>query len=204
MLDPRPHRLRRPHTRFRPLPQRALDDLRFIRETMERSTFTAFPGWGQLLIGATAIAAAAVAARQSTPGRWLAVWMLEAALAVAIALPATQLKAQRSGLPLTSGPSRKFALGFLPSIAAAVLLTAALFRAHQIALLPGVWIALYGAAILSAAAFSTPLLRVMGLGFLLTGALALFQPSWGNFLMAAAFGGLHIAFGAWIGVKHGG
>jgi hypothetical protein len=203
MLDPRPHRLRRPY-RSRPLPQRALDDLRFIRETMERSTFTAFPGWGQFLMGVTAIAAATVAARQSIPSRWLAVWMIEAAVAVAIALPATQLKAQHAGLPLTSGPSRKFALGFLPSIVAAVLLTAALFRAHQVELLPGVWLALYGAAILSAAAFSIPLLRVMGAGFLLTGALALFHPSWGNFLMAIAFGGLHIAFGAWIGVKHGG
>lgn len=203
MLDPRPHRLRRPH-RSRPLPQRALDDLRFIRETMERSTFTAFPGWGQCVMGATAVAAAAVAARQSTSTRWLAVWMIEAVLAVAIALPATQLKAQRTGLPLTSGPSCKFALGFLPSIAAAVLLTAVLFRAHQVALLPGVWLALYGVAILSAAAFSLPLLRAMGACFLMTGALALFHPSWGNFLMAAAFGGLHIAFGAWIGVKHGG
>ena len=205
MLDPRPHRLRRPHTRSRPLPLRALDDLRYIRETMERSAaFTASPGWGQLLMGVTALAAAAIASHQSTPTRWLWVWLIEAVVAVASGLPATKLKAHRAGLALTSGPSRKFALGFLPSIAAAVLLTVALVRAHEFSLLPGVWLLLYGTAIVSAAAFSIPVLRGMGLGFLFTGTLALYDPSWGNLLMAAGFGGLHIVFGAWIGAKHGG
>ena len=205
VLDPRPHRLRRPHTRSRPLPLYALDDLRYIRETMERSAaFTASPGWGQLLMGVTALVAAAIASRQSTPTRWLSVWLIEAVVAVAIALPATQLKARRTGLALTSGPSRKFALGFLPSIAAAVLLTAALVRAHGFSILPGVWLLLYGAAVVSAAAFSIPVLRSMGLGFLLAGAVALSHPVWGNLLMATAFGGLHIVFGAWIGVKRGG
>jgi hypothetical protein len=204
MLDPRPHRLRRPHTRSRLLPQRALDDLRYIRETMERSTFTASPGWGQALMGVTAMAAAVVAKRQSTETRWLAVWLIEAATAFAIAFPATLFKAQRAGLALTSGPSRKFALGFLPSIAAAIVLTFALVRAHQIALLPGLWLLLYGAAVVSGAAFSISLLRSMGLCFLLAGALALLHPAWGNLLMATAFGGLHILFGSWIGLKHGG
>jgi hypothetical protein len=204
MLDPRPHRLRRPYTRSRPLPQRALDDLRYIRETMERSAFTASPGWGQVVMGLTAIAAAAIAARQSTSTRWLVVWLIEGVVATAIALPAVHFKAQRTGLPLTSGPSRKFALGFMPAIAAAVALTAALVRAQEIALLPGVWLLLYGTAVLSAAAFSIPLLRSMGLCFLLAGALALFRPGWGDVLMAAGFGGLHIAFGAWIGARHGG
>ena len=204
MLDSRPHRLRRAHSRSRPLPQRALDDLRYIRETMERSAFTASPGWGQVLMGVTALAAAALARRQSTETRWLAVWLIEAGVAVAIAIPATQLKAQRAGLPLTSGPSRKFALGFLPSIVAATGLTFALVQAHQIGLLPGLWLLLYGAAVISGAAFSIPLLRSMGFCFLLAGALALLYPAWGNLLMAVGFGGLHMLFGAWIGAKHGG
>ncbi len=98
MLESRSHRLRRPHSRSRPVPLRALDDLRYIRETMERSAnFTASPGWGQLLMGVTALAAAAIASRQPTPTRWLSVWLIEAAVAVAIALPATQLKAHRTG-----------------------------------------------------------------------------------------------------------
>ncbi len=88
MLDPQPHRVRRPHSRSRPLPLRALDDLRYIRETMERSAaFTASPGWGQLLMGVTALAAAAIASRQSTPTRWLSVWLIEAVVAVGYCAP---------------------------------------------------------------------------------------------------------------------
>ena len=117
MLDRHTHRVRRPRLRSRPLPQRALDDLRYIRETMERSSaFTATPGWGQVLMGLTALVAASVASRRSISQAWLAVWLAEAFLAVAIAIAAIFRKARRAGLPVTSGPGRKFALGFLPCV----------------------------------------------------------------------------------------
>jgi len=205
MLDRQSHRVRRPHSRARALPQRALEDLRYIRETMERSSaFTATPGWGQVLMGLTAIGAAGVAFRQRTADAWLVVWLVEALVAVAISVTAMQLKARRAGLPLTSGPGRKFALGFLPCVVVAVLLTVALYRAGLVRLLPGVWLLLYGAGVVTGGAFSIPLLPAMGLCFLLTGASALFVPEWGNLLMGAGFGGLHILFGGWIARKHGG
>jgi hypothetical protein len=104
MPDPQPHRMRRPYSRSRPLSQRALDDLRFIRDTMERSSsFTATPGWGQVAMGLTALATAAIAARQTSPNAWL----VEAALAITIAVATMDRKARRAGLPLTSGLAAK-------------------------------------------------------------------------------------------------
>jgi hypothetical protein len=204
MPDRQPHRLRRPYTR-RPVPQRALDDLRYIRETMERSsTFTATWGGGQVLMGATAIAAAAIAARQPSPGKWLVVWLVEAALALTIALIATQRKAHRAGLPLTSGPGRKFALGFLPCVGVAILLTIAFARHGLTALMPALWLLLYGAGVITGGAFSIPLLPAMGTSFVAVGTLALFFPARGNAFMAIGFGGLHILFGVLIARKHGG
>jgi hypothetical protein len=172
---------------------------------MERSSaFTATSGGGQILMGATAIAAAAIAARQPTSGKWLAVWLAEAALAVTIALVAMSRKARRGGLPLTSGPGRKFALGFLPCVVVAILLTIAFTHLGLTPLMPALWLLLYGAGVITGGAFSIPLLPAMGTSFLAVGTLALFLPARGDAFMALGFGGLHILFGFLIARKHGG
>jgi hypothetical protein len=206
MLERRPHRVRRPHSRSRPLPAGAIDDLRFIRETMERSSsFTAVPGWGQVATGIVALLAAWIAARQSSPAAWLKVWLAAAAVAVAIALPAIWLKAQRAGLPLTSGPGKKFAISFLPPVAVGALLTVVLYRAGIFSVLPGMWLLLYGAGIITGGAFSVAIVPVMGGCFMFAGVLALLAPAaWGNLLLAAGFGGLHTVFGALIARRYGG
>jgi len=204
MLD-RQHRLRRHRTRV-PLPSGALDDLRYIRDTMERSrSFTAVPGWGQLGMGLTALVASWIASRQPAPPARFRIWLNEALIALAIALPAMWIKAQRNGLPLTSGPGRKFAFSFLPPVAAAALLTSVLVRFGMFSLLPGLWLLLYGAGIVTAGAFSVELVPIMGSCFMILGVIALLGPvAWSNSLMAAGFGGLHILFGILIGRKYGG
>jgi branched-subunit amino acid transport protein len=199
-------RVRRRDTQPPILHATALDDLRFIRETMERSAcFTAASGWGQALIGVTALAASWIAARQSSPAAWLEVWVVEAVLSVAIAFAAIQYKARRAGLPLTSGPGRKFALSFSPPIAAGALITPVLYRAGMTSALPGTWLLLYGVGVVTGGAFSVASVPVMGACFMGMGALALFSPAtWGNLWMAAGFGALNIAFGILIARKHGG
>lgn len=182
------------------------EDLRFIRDTMERSVaFTAVSGWGQVLSGFTALAAAWLASRQPSPFGWLRVWLGEGLLAVAIGLLACTWKANRRGLPLFSGPARKVALGLSPPLVAGAFLSFLLFRAGLDSALPAVWLLLYGAGVITGGAFSVSIVPVMGVCFMLLGGLAVLGPAaWGNGFLAAGFGGLHIIFGLIIARRHGG
>ena len=184
----------------------ALDNLRYIRLAMERAgSFTAVPGAGGVFMGATAMAAGWIAASQPGATRWLLVWLAEACLALAIGIVAAARKAARARIPLFSAPGRKFIAGFLPSMAAGALLTFVLFREQAIAVLPGVWLLLYGAGVVSGGAASVRIVPFMGACFMALGCVALLAPpGWGNPLLAAGFGGLHILFGVIISVKYGG
>jgi hypothetical protein len=199
----------RPRPRFvEPIPieNHAMENIRFIRETMERSgAFTAVPGWGGAIIGATALAAAYAAARQTGPQAWLAVWLIEVAIALSIAGWATYQKASAVNLPLFSGPGRKFAISLSPPLVAGALLTVVLYRTGLVSVLPGMWLLLYGAGVVTGGAFSVKVVPVMGVCFMLAGAVALLAPAgWGNAVMAAGFGGLHILFGIIIARRYGG
>lgn len=189
------------------LGDRALDHLRYIRETMEQAgSFTAVPGWGVAGIGATALATAAVAARQHSAVAWLATWLIEAAIAVALAGLTLWRKARASGVPLLSGPFRRFAFSFsMPLLAGAALTFAVFLRAGAVEPLPGLWLLLYGTAVVCGGVFSVRIVPVMGLCFMALGAATLAAPAaWGNALLAAGFGGLHIAFGLLIARRYGG
>ena len=206
MPEKRPCRVRRPQIRARLVPERALDDLRFIRQTMERSaSFTAVSGWGQVAVGITALPVAWIAARQLSPAAWIQVWVADAALALAIAVVAVHRKARRAGLPLVSGPGRKFAFSFSPPMAVGAVLTPLFLRGGMARALPGTWLLLYGTAVVTGGAFSVSIVPVMGAFFMAMGVVALFTPaSWGNLWMIAGFGGLHILFGILVARKHGG
>jgi hypothetical protein len=201
MPSPRPGRLEPPA-----LHDRAMDNLRYIRETMEGAAcFTAVSGVGELAVGVTALAAAAVAAAQSRPHAWIAVWLIEALVAFTVTGAAILWKSRRAGVPLMSRPGRRFALGLLPPLAVGGLLTAVLSRAGLVDALPGTWLLLYGTGVVTGGAFSVRIVPVMGLSFMALGAAALFAPAaWGTGLLAAGFGGLHLVFGAWIAGRHGG
>ena len=198
--------LRAPKPEPIPIDARAADHLRYIRETMESAAeFTAVPGWGGMAMGVTALVAAFAASRQITSRAWLTVWLIEAFVAVAIAAPAAATKAHRANSALFSGPGRKFVLSFAPPILAGGLLTYALYHAGNVAALPGVWLLLYGTAIVTGGAFSVRVVPVMGLCLMLLGGAALFSPAAaGDAFMGAGFGVVQIGFGWWIARHYGG
>ncbi len=206
-MDTAPSTPTHPRTDSKPvaLGDRAWDDLRFIRRTLEHGpAFTGVPGWGGVGMGITALATAAVASGRPTVDGWLATWIMGAIIAVGIGAWAIARKARRAGIPVLRGAGRKFLLSFLPPTVAGALLTMALYRGEAAALIPGSWLLLYGAGVTTGGAFSVKVVPLMGLCFMALGALALAFPGWSNPFLAGGFGGLHILFGAYIARKHGG
>lgn len=185
---------------------RAMDNLRFIRETMERaSSFTAVPGWGSVLLGVTALIAAVIAARVPDEHEWMYVWGCELPLALLIGGVAMKRKAMAAQLKLLSPPARRFTLSLVPPLIAGALLSIALARVEAFSVLPGMWLLLYGTGVVTGGAFSVKVVPVMGLCFMATGVVALFAPlEWSNFILACGFGGIHIFFGIIIARRHGG
>jgi hypothetical protein len=185
---------------------RAMDNLAFIRDTMEAAgAFTAVSGWGMVAVGTIATVAAIVASSRHSPVQSLYVWLGAAVLATITMLWAIVRKARKARMPLLSGPGRKFVLSFSPPMFVGALITIVLYRAGLPETIPGMWLLLYGTAVVAGGAFSVKIVPVMGICFMLAGTLALFTPtSWNDWIMAAAFGGLHIGFGVPIARRHGG
>ena len=184
----------------------AMDNLRFIRDTMSRAgQFTGIPGWGGVIMGASAIAAAAFASRTPDRSQWILWWLGEAALAIVVAAVTMTRKARRMQAPLFAAPARRFAFAYVPPLVAGAILTAVFINNGLAARLPGCWLLLYGVAISAGGALSIRLVQVMGLLFMALGVASFAAPAlWGDLFMAAGFGGLHIIFGLIIARNHGG
>ena len=184
----------------------AMDNLRFIRDMMERAgEFTAVPGWGGFAMGVSALIATVIAAQQSNLDAWLATWLIEGVFAIALGAWTMKRKANRAQVPLMSAPARKFVLSFAPPLLVGALLTAVLYRAGLSGAIPGTWLLLYGTGVVTGGAFSVRVVPVMGICFMVVGAIALFCPAaWSTAFLAAGFGGLHLIFGLIIARRYGG
>ena len=202
--------LRFPRPEPRPtasLHDRALENVAFVRGVMERSShFTAVPGWGGVLMGITAVAAAFIAATQPAPRQWFGIWVAEAALSVLIAVVAIVIKARTKGVPLGVGPARRFALCLMPALVGGAVLTLACAQAEAWSLMPVAWLLLYGVGVCAAGAISSPpVVSLLGLALVAGGTAAALSPaSWGNWYLAALFGVGHIVAGIVIIRHHGG
>jgi hypothetical protein len=185
---------------------RALDNLQFIRDTMERAgSFTAISGLGMIVIGIVALVVSDVAAHSATPRGWLESWIVAAVISAGLSAVAIARKARGARTPVFNGPGRKLALSFTPPMFVGALLTVVLYRAGLVSALPGLWLLVYGSAVMTGGTYSVRIVPVMGLCFVALGVVALVAPaSWGEALLALGFGGLHLAFGSAIAWRHGG
>ena len=185
---------------------RAMDNLRYIRETMERATpFTGISGRGEITIGGTALIASVIAARQPSFKLWVYTWLAEGLISSLIAGWSMDRKARATQTSLFSGSGRKALYSLAPSLIAGGLLTLVLVRAGAFTAIPGMWLLLYGTGVITGGMFSVRAVPAMGICFMALGALALFSPTaWTNWFMAGGFGGLHLLFGAIIVRKYGG
>ena len=185
---------------------RAMDNLRYIRETMERATpFTGISGRGEITIGGTALIASVIAARQPSFKLWVYTWLAEGLISSLIAGWSMDRKARATQTSLFSGSGRKALYSLAPSLIAGGLLTLVLAQAGAFAAIPGMWLLLYGTGVITGGMFSVRAVPAMGICFMALGALALFSPTaWTNWFMAVGFGGLHLLFGAIIVRKYGG
>lgn len=186
-----------------PIHEHALNNLRYIREAMERaSAFTSIPGWGGVAVGVTAIVAAALAHGSD---RWLEIWLADAVLAALIGFAAMYRKAQRANVSFRGAAARRFFMSYSAPLFAGAALTFFLAASGFHSALPPAWLLLYGASIISSGAHSIPLVPVMGLCFMLLGVAACFTSFTAmNVLLGAGFGGLHIVFGYLIARSYGG
>lgn len=188
-----------------PIDRRAADNLRYIRDTMERAaSFTAVPGWGGVLIGVSALAAGIFAFGRPRHSQFL-IWLTEALVALLVAALTVHSKSKRMVQSLQSKPARRALLSFAPPLAVGAFLTAVLYQAHFLDIVPGLWLLLYGAAVVTGGAFSVRIVPVMGLCFMALGVVALLSPaSWGDGFLTLGFGVTHIIFGLVIARRYGG
>jgi len=184
--------------------ENAKQTLEYIRRTMESaSSYTAMAGSGMVGAGVVGLIASGVAARLGDAAD-LRVWVPAAAVAILLAGAGNAHKASRMGVPLWSGAFRKLAWVMTPVLLAGMILTIALGQQGATALIPGTWLALYGAGVTAGGTLSVRAVRAMGIAMLCLGAIALLQPQWGAPLLTLGFGVLHVVFGILLITRHGG
>ncbi len=196
---------RKPGAEVHDLRDHALDHLSYIRKTMEGAgEFTAVPGWGLVAVGLSALVSA-VFAHGLKGSEWLNVWLVEAVIAGLIAGWSIDRKSRRAEQLWFVGPGRRALLCFTPTVAVAAILTVWFVSMDIYAPLPGVWLSLYGAALLAAGTYSVRPVPVSGAVFMLLGLVTLFLPAgMARAAMIFGFGGVHVLFGLWIARRYGG
>ena len=184
----------------------AENQIKYIRDVMSRATtFTAVPGKGMIGMGVIALVATAVALASLETLMWLYAWAGAVVVAPVLGFTLLVRKARRTGTSLRSGVGQKFILSFTSCIFVGFLLSIGLWSIDHLELMPGVWMLMYGVGTLTGGSLSIKVIPILGVLFIVFGAIALFMPLfWSNVLMGVTFGGLHLIFGTIITRNYGG
>ncbi|MEZ5558939.1 MAG: hypothetical protein R3E86_10440 [Pseudomonadales bacterium] len=188
------------------LREQATENLRFIRNAMERAErISAVSGAGAMAMGGIGLAASALAAPHAELTLQLQVWMGAALAALIVGGLSTWHKTKRTGATPFGDAGRRFVLCLTPALLVGAMLTTTLWSTPQIVLLPASWMMLYGAGTLAAGTYAVPPVMKMGAAFLVAGSVSHLLPdAWCNVLLGVTFGGFHIAFGWQVYRHHGG
>jgi hypothetical protein len=181
----------------------ALGTLNYIRASIEAAGAFAVPGIAGIAMGVVGVIATFVASLPGLAPHWLAIWLIAAIAASAIGVVLVARQPAR-GFMLYRGPARKFVLSLFPALLAGAVLTGVFWLQGLTSLIPGMWLLLYGCAVLSASLMtSAAVMRwivMLGVLFVVCGLIA-FQlpPRWHNLTLGLGFGALHLSFGILIG-----
>jgi len=183
---------------------RALGTLAYIRASIESSSSMDVPGMAGIVMGIIGALAAIMVSLPRWAPHWLGIWLVAAAVALLLggALVARQIA--RRGHTRYLGPARKFLLCLCPALFAGAVLTLVSWTAGMTSVIPGIWLLLYGCAVISASTVTiagiTRLIGIMGALFVALGLMTFALPTTANTAMLGlGFGVLHISFGILIG-----
>lgn len=201
------------HERREPSPQEAEENLRVIRELMERSTrYTTFSGFSGVLAGGASIVGciATYLMQRGQPSLYavrvpfLLTWSLVVLFAIGADYLLTKRHAARVGKRILSRLGKQMAFASLPGLGAGALLTLMLMlHYHSLDEVYPIWMLCYGIAVSAVGLFSQREVKYLGALFLAAGALTLLTPAWGLGMMALCFGGFHIVWGVLMARRDG-
>ena len=183
---------------------RALGTLAYIRASIDSSSSMDVPGMAGIVMGVIGVLAAIVVSVPRWAAHWLGIWLCAAAVALLLGSALVARQYVRRGHTRYYGPARKFLLCLCPALFAGAVLTGVAWTAGLTGMVPGIWLLLYGCAVLSASTVTiagiSRLIGVMGTLFVALGSMAFMLPAATHTaLLGLGFGVLHIVFGILIG-----
>jgi hypothetical protein len=183
---------------------RALGTLAYIRASIDSSSSMDVPGMAGIVMGVIGVLAAVAVSVPRWADHWLGIWLCAAAAALLLGSALVARQYVRRGHTRYFGPAKKFLLCLSPALFAGVVLTGVAWSAGLTGIIPGMWLLLYGCAVLSASTVTiagiSRLIGVMGALFVVLGSTTFILPQAAHtFMLGLGFGVLHIVFGILIG-----